>query len=152
MVTALKLAKDLNNTSLEELVSSLRSHEIVLDQDEPQKRGKSIALKSDRRSAKSQALQAEEIEDSEGDSDDEEDELSLLSRRVNRLWKRNQGNIFRSSRRTRGHFESTSGQRKSSGNEVICFECNEPGHYMNDYPKLLKEKPKKKALKGKKKG
>ena len=35
IVTALKLAKDLSNTSLEELVSSLRSHEIVLDQDEP---------------------------------------------------------------------------------------------------------------------
>ena len=35
MVTALKLAKDLNNTSLEELISSLRSHEIELEQDEP---------------------------------------------------------------------------------------------------------------------
>ena len=31
MVTALKLTKDLNNTSLEELVSSLRSHEIELE-------------------------------------------------------------------------------------------------------------------------
>ena len=31
MVTTLKLAKDLNNTSLEELVSSLRSHEIELE-------------------------------------------------------------------------------------------------------------------------
>ena len=35
MVTALKLVKDLDNTSLEELVSSLRSHEIELQQDEP---------------------------------------------------------------------------------------------------------------------
>jgi hypothetical protein len=35
MVTALKLAKDLNNTSLEELISSLRSHEIELQEDEP---------------------------------------------------------------------------------------------------------------------
>ena len=99
MVTVLKLAKDLNNTSLEELVSSLRNHEIELEQDEPQKKVKSIALRSVRRSEKSKALQAEEIEDSEEDSDDEEDELSLLSRRVNHLWKRNQGNRFRSSRR-----------------------------------------------------
>ena len=37
MVTALKLAKDLNKISLEELVSSLRSHEIELEADEPQK-------------------------------------------------------------------------------------------------------------------
>ena len=56
MVTALKLAKDLNNTSLEELVSSLRSHEIELEQDEPQKRGRSIALKSVRRSENTRDL------------------------------------------------------------------------------------------------
>lgn len=35
MVTALKLSKDLNNISLEELISSLRSHEIDLEEDEP---------------------------------------------------------------------------------------------------------------------
>lgn len=36
MVTALELSKDLNNISLEELISSLRSHEIELEEDEPQ--------------------------------------------------------------------------------------------------------------------
>ena len=46
VVTALKLAKDLNNISLEELVSSLRSHKIELEEDKPQKRDKFIALKS----------------------------------------------------------------------------------------------------------
>ena len=46
MVTALKLSKDLNSVSLEELVSSLRSHEIELEEDEPQKKNKSVALKS----------------------------------------------------------------------------------------------------------
>lgn len=38
MVTALKLYKDLNNTTLEELMSSLRSHEIETEEDEPQKK------------------------------------------------------------------------------------------------------------------
>ena len=37
MVTSLKLSKDVNNTSLEELICSLRSHEIELEEDEPQK-------------------------------------------------------------------------------------------------------------------
>ena len=55
MVTALKLAKDLNNTSLEEMISSLRSHEIELEQDE-QKKIKSIALKSVRKSEKPKSL------------------------------------------------------------------------------------------------
>ncbi|KAI5436385.1 hypothetical protein KIW84_022748 [Lathyrus oleraceus] len=35
MVISLKLSKDLNNISLEELVSSLRNHEIELEEDEP---------------------------------------------------------------------------------------------------------------------
>ena len=46
MVTTLKLSKDLNNISLEELVSSLRSHKIELEEDDPQKKIKSVALKS----------------------------------------------------------------------------------------------------------
>ena len=48
MVTALKLAKDLNKITLEELISSLRSHEIELEADEPQKQGKPLALKSNK--------------------------------------------------------------------------------------------------------
>ena len=80
MVTALKLAKDLNNTSLEELISSLRSHEIELQEDEPQKKGKSIALKS--KTEKTKAYQAEE-ESEESEEDSDEDELSLISRKIN---------------------------------------------------------------------
>ena len=45
MVTTLKLAKDLNTISLEKLISSLKSHDIELEKDEPQKKGKSLALK-----------------------------------------------------------------------------------------------------------
>lgn len=48
MVTALKLSKDLNKMTLEELISSLRSHEIELNEDEHQKEGKYIALMSNR--------------------------------------------------------------------------------------------------------
>jgi len=44
MVTALKLAKDLNKVTLEELISSLRSHEIELNEDEPQKKNKSLTF------------------------------------------------------------------------------------------------------------
>ena len=45
MVTTLKLAKTLNTISLEELISFLRSHEIELEEDEPKKKGKPLALK-----------------------------------------------------------------------------------------------------------
>lgn len=46
MVASLKLEKNLNNIILEELVSSLRSHEIEIQEDKPQKQGKFVALKS----------------------------------------------------------------------------------------------------------
>ena len=59
----LKLAKDLNKISLEELISSLRSHEIELEADEPQKQGKPLALKSNRKSDSKVLLAVEETSD-----------------------------------------------------------------------------------------
>lgn len=93
MVIGLKLSKDLNNITLEELVSSLRIHEIELEEDEPQKKGKLVSLKSiseRTKTKKNKAYQAEEMEDSADDVSDDDDELSLLSRRVNKLWKNKQ--------------------------------------------------------------
>ena len=82
MVTTFKVSKDLNNVSLEELISTLRSHEIELDEHEPQKKGKSLALKWIKK-FDTNAFQAEEKNSEESAS--EEDELSLLSRRINHL-------------------------------------------------------------------
>ena len=45
MVIALNLAKDLNKISLEELVSSFRSQERELEEDEPRKQRKFVSLK-----------------------------------------------------------------------------------------------------------
>src|SRR3954462_8179600 len=90
MVTAFKIAKNLKEVSLEEFISDLRSHEIELDENEPQKKGKSIALKSNNKKCIN-AFQAEEEDSEELESEsEEEDELSLISKRVNQLWKRKQ--------------------------------------------------------------
>src|SRR3954467_13741647 len=83
MVTAFKIAKNLNEVSLEELISAQRSHKIEMDANEPQKKGKSIALKSNNKKC-TNAFQAEEV-DSEESKSEEEDELSMISRRVNQL-------------------------------------------------------------------
>lgn len=99
------------------------------------------------KSENTNSFQAGEEEDSE-----EDDDLSLLSRRVNQLWKKIQRN-FRGSKRIGGHSESTSGPKKSGvGNDVIFFECKEPAHYKNECPRLKKDRPKKKDSRGKKKG
>src|SRR4051812_24753750 len=73
----------------------------------------------------------------------------MISRRVNQLWKSKQRKFrgFRSSKR----FErrESSGGRRSDKKKVVCYECNEPGHFKNECPKLQKENPKKKFHKKK---
>src|SRR3954464_7069640 len=148
MVTAFKIAKNLNEVSLEELISALRSHEIELDANEPQKKGKSIALKSNIKKC-TNAFQAKEEDPEESESEEEEDELSMISRRLNQLWKTKQRKFrgFRSSKRFE-HGES-SDERRSDKKKVMCYECNEPGHFRNECPSLQKENPKKKFHKKK---
>src|SRR3954468_22324474 len=147
MVTAFKIAKNLNEVSLEELISALRSHEIELDANEPQKKGESIALKSNIKKC-TNAFQARE-EDPEESESEEEDELSLISRRLNQLWK-NKQRKFRGVRSSK-KFErgESSDDRRSDKKKVMCYECNEPGHFRNECPKLQKENPKKKFHKKK---
>ena len=82
-MTTLKMSKDLNNTILKELISSLRSHEIKLKEDEPHKKVKFVALKSKGKFEKARDLQAEEEVSKE--SSKEEEELSLISKRANQL-------------------------------------------------------------------
>ena len=104
MVTALKLEKDINKISPEELVSSLRIHEIELEDDEPQKQGKPLALKSNKKHD-SKVLQ--DMEETSAGSSSEEDAFSLISRRVNQLWKQRQRK-FRNSKRSGNQNESSS--------------------------------------------
>lgn len=137
MLTALKLSKDLNNTTLEEFVSSLRSHEIELEEDEPQRKVKYVALKSMGKSEKTKVFQTEEDEESE--EEEEEDVLSLLSRRVNQLWKNRQSK-FRGSRTTCCCFESIFELKKSGASkDITYFEWKKSGHYKNECPKLRKD-------------
>ncbi|XP_050889632.1 uncharacterized protein LOC127094916 [Lathyrus oleraceus] len=159
MVTTLKLSKDLNNISLEELINSLRSHEIELEEDEPRKKRKSIALKSRserRKVERNKAIQAEEEEedDYENVDSDDDDELSLLSRRIKQLCRKINNN-FRRPRQKGDRPDSTSRGRPNK--EVTCYECKETGHYRNECPKLkinssIKEGFKKNSFKAKKKG
>jgi len=72
-VTAIEEAKDLNTLSVEDLISSLKCHEIVLNEHEPIKKPKSIALKSRGKSTKAlKALESEEESTSEDSDEDPE--------------------------------------------------------------------------------
>ena len=51
-MTAIEEARDLNTLSLEDLISSLKYHEIWLNEEEPVNKSKSITLKSKGKSSK----------------------------------------------------------------------------------------------------
>ncbi|MEX5523331.1 hypothetical protein ABFV50_32535, partial [Bacillus cereus] len=84
LITSLELTRDVDQMSLEELISILKCYELKRAEHQDQKK-KSIALKS--KSEKAKALQAEDDESDEASEDSDEDELTLISRRLNRIWK-----------------------------------------------------------------
>jgi len=83
-VTAIEEAKDLNALSVEDLVSSLKVHELSLNEHEPAKKSKSIALPSKGKSSKAlKVIESEEEESPDGDSDEDPAEMmAMLSNRL----------------------------------------------------------------------
>jgi len=91
-VTAIEEAKDLNTLSVEDLISSLKCHEIGLNEHELVKKPKSIALKSRGKSTKAlKALESKEESTSEDSDEDLEivKEMAMLSNRLQYLAKKN---------------------------------------------------------------
>src|SRR4030065_2973579 len=91
MVTAITQAKDLNVLALEDLVGSLKAHEVLLQDDKPTK--KMIALKASHHIQNDQEgtfSQNEEIKETEEETVQEEvdDELALISKKLQRMMKR----------------------------------------------------------------
>jgi len=81
-VTAIEEGKDLNTLSVEDLVSSLKVHEISLNEHEPAKKRKSIALPSKGKSSKALRVIKSEEESPDGDSDeDPAEKMVMLSNR-----------------------------------------------------------------------
>ena len=72
-MTAIEEAKDLNTLSVEDVISSLKCNEIGLNEHEPIKKPKPIALKSRGKSNKAlKALKSEEESTSEDSDEDPE--------------------------------------------------------------------------------
>ena len=97
-VTAIQEAKDLDTLGLEELISSLMSHEIELSSDEPQKKLKSVALPSISVSSKALIAKVVESEAEESSVDNQEegsddDFFALLSKNFQK-WSLRKGKNF----------------------------------------------------------
>jgi len=138
-VTAIEEAKDLNTLSVEDLISSLKCHEIGLNEQEPIKKHKSIALKS--RGKSSKALNALESEEESTSEDSEEDpeivqKMAMLSNKLQYLAKKNKRFLSRSSN-----------HKSSRKEEKGCFNCKKTGHFIAECPDLQKDKSKDKSKK-----
>jgi len=139
-VTAIEEVKDLNTLSVEDLISSLKCHEIGLNEHEPIKKPKSIALKS--RGKPTKALKAIESEEESTSEDSDEDpaivkEMAMLSNRLEYLAKKNKKFI------SRGSSHKSSRREEQKG----CFNCKKTGHFITECPDLQKEKSKEKSKK-----
>src|SRR4030067_1028231 len=138
-VTTIEEARDLNALSLENLISSLKYHELGFPEAQSSKKSKSIALKS--KGKESKALKAVESkgEPSEEEPEDSEaEELALLTRRLQRLTGKNK-KFFRS------YGSKGSGSKKEE--QKNCYNCKKPGHFIAECPDMPKEKTKKSGSK-----
>lgn len=145
---ALKVSKNLNSTTLEEILGSLRSHEIELEEDETLNKGNYVTRKTKRKSEKTNAFQ--DIKEKLEEDSDGEEEVSLLSKIINQLqkqrYKRSIGYI-----RLDGHSEKTFGQKKLGAERmVISFACKDFDQFNNNCPRLNRERPNQKFFKDKK--
>jgi len=137
-VTAIEEAKDSNTLSVEDLVSSLKVHEIGVNEHEPARKVKSIALQSKGKSSK--AVKVIESEDESPDGDFDEDlteKMAMLSNKLEYLAKKNMKFLSK-----RGGYKSFKKEDQKG-----CFNCKKPGHFIADCPDLQKEKSKDKSKK-----
>jgi len=135
-VTAIEEAKDLHTLSVEDLVSSLKVHEMSLNEHEPSKKSKSIALSSKGKSSK--ALKVIESKEESADEDSDEDpteKMTMLSNKLEYLAKKNRKFLSRRS----GYKSSKKEDQKG------CFNRKKFGHFIVDCLDLQKEKSKSKS-------
>ncbi|GAV71086.1 zf-CCHC domain-containing protein/UBN2 domain-containing protein [Cephalotus follicularis] len=137
-VMTIEEAKNLNILPLEDLLGSLMTHELSMqkkddDAEKEKKKKKVVALKSS-------------TLDNSNDDDDEDDneDLALITRKLKK--------ILANKRKFGGKPNKKFHQKgePSKREEIICFECNKPGHYKSDCPRLKKKEfmKKKKAMVG----
>jgi hypothetical protein len=89
-VTATEEAKDLNTLSVEDLVISLKVHEVSLNEHEPAMKSKSIALPSKEKSSKALKVIESKDESPDGDSDEDPTEkMAMLCNKLEYLGKKN---------------------------------------------------------------
>ena len=89
-VTAIEEAKDLNTLNVEDLVGSLKVHEMSLNEHGPSKKSKSVALPPKGKSSKAlKVIESEEESPGRDSDEDPTEKMAMLSNKLENLAKKN---------------------------------------------------------------
>ncbi|CAJ2659626.1 unnamed protein product [Trifolium pratense] len=125
MVTAITQTKDLKTLPIEDLIGTLKAHEVILQGDKPLKKEKTIALKA---SQKDISFLEDDSKELEPTQEEAEGELALISGKIQRMLRRRD--------QIRRNFSSGKDMQKNDfdKSQVTCFGCNKLGHYKSECP------------------
>nr|GEY53975.1 integrase, catalytic region, zinc finger, CCHC-type, peptidase aspartic, catalytic [Tanacetum cinerariifolium] len=138
-VTTIKESKDLSSLALDELISNLKVHDVVMEKDSEIYRGKnervkSIALKAKKESSDDETLTSESV--------DEEYAMAVrnfkssLEERVN---------LFGNKKKKISHSDK---EMRRKERDRKCFRCGDPNHLIGDCPKQSPNKDQKAFIRG----
>ena len=113
-MTAIQEAKDLNTLLLEELLGSLMTHELSMNQhqEDEVKKKRTIALKST-------ALPDDETDDTEDEEQDEE--MALIPQRFKKFLRKRKQEM-----RKKSFIKGEQSKEKEKDQPLICYECKKP--------------------------
>ncbi|GJU91815.1 zf-CCHC domain-containing protein [Tanacetum coccineum] len=139
-VTAIEESKDLSSLALDELISNLKVHEVVMEKDSEIYRGKKERVKSIALKAKKESS---DDETSTSGSDDEE--YAMAVRNFKKFFRR-KGKFVRQPREEKKSFRQR--DEKKGKSDRKCFRCGDPNHLIGDCPKPSHNKDQKAFIGG----
>ncbi|GJT43558.1 copia protein [Tanacetum coccineum] len=137
---AIEESKDLSSLALDELISNLKVHEVVMEKDSEIYKGKKERIKSIGLKAKKESS---DDETSTSRSDDEE--YAMAVRNFKKFFRR-KGKFVRQPREERK--SSRKRDEKKGKSDQTCFRCGDPSHLIGDCPKISRNKDQKAFIGG----
>ncbi|GKA47956.1 hypothetical protein Tco_0740914 [Tanacetum coccineum] len=134
-VTTIKESKDLSSLALDELISNLKVHEVVMEKDSniykgKKERVKSIALKAKKESS----------DDKTSTSKSDDEEYAMAVRNFKKFFRR-KGKFVRQPHKEKKSFWQRDGKKSKSDRKF--FRCGDPNRLIGDCPKPPRNKDKK---------
>ncbi|GKE22149.1 hypothetical protein Tco_1433661, partial [Tanacetum coccineum] len=139
-VTTIEESKDLSSLALDELISNLKVHEVVMEKDFKIYRGKKERVKSIALKAKKESS---DDETSTSGSDDEE--YAMVVRNLKKFFRR-KGKFVRQPREEKKSFRQR--DEKKGKSDRKWFRCGDPNHLIGNCPKQSRNKDQKAFIGG----